>query len=195
MGSARRDRLHRDDALVHRLVRQLETPDAVADPADSRGAGALLAVDDDRSAFDGDPGVLQSDVLDVAGASDGDEQHRRLKPLLARVAAHCHSHTSLVALEGGRVERHPHQAVDAARLEPLLQLAADGLVLERHQARRHLHERDVAARAAPEGRELHPDRSGAENDRAGRHAVEEERVVAGEQLTAVALHAGDLPRP
>ena len=188
------DRLDGDDALVHRLVRKLEAAGTVADRADPGGAGALLAVDGDRAALDGHAGLLETDVLDVAGAAHRHQQDGRLEALFTVIAAHGHRHPTLIALHGGRVEGHPHQAADPTRLELLAQLAPDRLVLERHQPRRHLDDGDIAAGAAPEGGELHPHRAGAEHDGARRHAVEKEGVVAGEQLLTVGGDVGQLPR-
>src|ERR1019366_10075065 len=102
---APRDRLDGEDALVERLVRQLEASDDVPDGAHPGLTGPEHRIDGDDPAFDGDRRPLDADVLDVGRPAHGDEQHLGLEALLLTVlSGHGDRDTALVALDRAEVE-------------------------------------------------------------------------------------------
>jgi len=120
------DRLDSDDSLVERLVRELEAADHVAHGADPGRAGAQQAVDDDHPAVDDDPGLLDTDVLDVRRTADRHQEHLGLEPLLrAVVAGNGHGDSALIALHRLEIEAVPGQTGDPACLELAAQFDPD----------------------------------------------------------------------
>ncbi len=175
------DRLDREHSLVERLVRKLKPADDVAHRADPGLAGPEHRIDGDDTAVDGDPGPLDADVLDVGCPAHRDQQDLGLEPLLLAVLVRDgHRDAALVALDRAEVETVPGQAGDTASLELAAELDADGGVLERHEARQHLDDRDLGTAAAIERRKLDPHRARAEHDRGRRDPVHPQRLVAGE---------------
>ena len=85
--------------------------------------------------------------------------------------------------EGAQVE------LDAALAEGALQELGAVLVLERDEVRQALDDRDVGAEGLPRGGELDADDAAAQDDRGLRHAVQDQRVVGGDDAVAVDLQA------
>ena len=65
------DPLDADDTFMHRLVGQPWRADEVADREDAGFAGAQPFVDDDMASFDGDAGIFEADIFDIAEDADG----------------------------------------------------------------------------------------------------------------------------
>src|SRR6185312_9238073 len=104
-------------------------------------------------------------------------------------------------LDADAVLRRPHAGDPAAQLEAdrapaegALEQLGGGLVLQRDQVRQRLDDRDVDAEGGPRAGELAADDAAAQHDRRRRHAVQPQRVVAGDDLGGVDLDAGQRAR-
>ena len=181
----------RDEALVGRRVGQPQPADDVADRIDVRLLGPHPAVDLDDAAVGLDLGGLQADVLDVGGATGGDEHH--LGPQLLRVLALGTDHDAdavLVGRDRGGIESGVGHDGHAALLEAAQDDLADLGVLERHDLRGVLEERHLHADVGEHRGELDADGARPDDDDVlgqRRHAQD---VVAGDDLLAVGLEPG-----
>ena len=141
------------------------------------------------------PCPLDADVLDVGRSAHGNEEDLRLEALLLAVlVGDRDGDTALVALDGAEIEQVAGEAGDATRLELLAKLDADRRVLERHQARKELHDGHVRSAAAVERSELDTDGSRTEHDRRRGNAVHLQRLIAGEDRLAICGNARKLLR-
>ena len=86
---------------------------------------------------------------------------------------------TLVHHYGGRIEARAGHDLDAAALEGTLHLGRDLRVLERHDGRQVLEQRDLAAHVVVVAGELDADRPGAHDDDRLRDRVRAQDVVAG----------------
>ena len=88
------------------------------------------------------------------------------------------------------LERLADLEPDAALAERPLERLRDVLVLGRDQPGQRLDDGHLGAERAPDAGELDADHAAAEHDRGGGHAVQRQRVLAGDDPLAVDLQAG-----
>src|SRR6185312_4472798 len=79
------DALDADDTLMHRLVREPGRPDHVANSVDAGLVGLEPLIDDDVAFLDAHFGLLEADILDIAG--DADSKHDALRGHLRALVA------------------------------------------------------------------------------------------------------------
>lgn len=176
--------LRHQDALGEADVRELERRDQVTDGGDGRDVRAHVLVDQDVAAVDRDALLLVAQALRDRTAADRDEQHLGLE-LLAVGEGDLDAVGGVLGLreEGAQVE------LDAALAERALKQLGGVLVLERGEVLQTFDDRDVRTEGLPRGGELDADDAAAEHDRGLRNAVQDQRVVRGDDAVAVDLQA------
>ena len=157
-----RGQVCRDQALVRRRVREHQPAHDVADRPEVRHARAHVAVHADEPALRLDARGVQAQPLRVGGAAGRHQQDVR-GDLLARAAvrAHREADPGVVHHQRGGVEAGGGDDADAAPLEGAGQLSGDLRVLQRHERREVLEERDLDAQVVERGGELGANGAGA----------------------------------
>src|ERR671910_209774 len=206
-----------DDALVSGLVGEPETPDYVPSRVHAVFGRAPIPVDlDDAAVVDFHVGGVEVEVLDNGLPPDRDEQRLRLQGVspvgltrrwifAAVAAALALGLLLLLRACGGNGDLDPAVGLLQAlgiglcarenRDPPVLELLLEGLgdlrVLERHEAVQDLDDGHLGAEIVVHARELHADRSGAEDYyRLGIALIVGDDVVRRDYLLAVELQAG-----
>ena len=123
----------------------------------------------------------------------GDEQH--LEGQLLRLAvARLHLDVDALGAGLGGRDLRAGQHLDAALLERALELGRHRLVFARHQPRQQLDDRDLAAVALEDRRELDADGAAAHDGNRLRHVRQVNGFVAEDDALAVDLDAGHAAR-
>ncbi len=112
--------------------------------------------------------------------------------VLARRVLHLERDGAAFRGGGGHAGSGAHR--DFALPERLLELGGNRFVLVRHEARQQLDDRDVAAEAIEDRRELHADGAAAHHGDRLRHFREMDRLVARDDVRLVDRDAGHAPR-
>ena len=131
-----------------------------------------------------DADLLEPDVLGARRSSHGDQQLAR--PHLPLLCVHAHAVARLLRA----LHAHADPTFDAGFLECVEHLFRDLFVLERDQAIERLEQCDLDAQLVVQGRELDPDRAGADDADRLRDALRAHRVVGRDDVFAVDLEAG-----
>ena len=161
VGRGAGDRLGRDDALLHRLVRERRAADQVADREHLLVRGALEVVDLDLAVLLGlDLGAGQVERLGVGSAPAGDRQVVGLALGVADLELHRLARVDHVGDRGARED------VDPLALEGPLDHAGHVLVLERQDLGQHLDQRHLGPVADVGGGDLRARCPGADDRQA-----------------------------
>jgi hypothetical protein len=100
-----------------------------------------------------------------------------------------HAHAAVGVLD--LLEAGAELLLDAALAEGALEQLAAALLLQRHQVRQRLDDRDLGAERAPDAGELAADGARAQDHDGGGDVLEAQRVVAGDDALVVDLEARD----
>src|SRR4030095_5157039 len=106
-----------------------------------------------------------------------------------RTVGKLHLDVHAVARHAGGRDSRAGVAGDALRAERLLELGRHRLVLDRHETRQQLDDRDVAAEAREDRGELHPDRAASDDDQCFWHVPKLNGFIARDDATAIDLAA------
>src|SRR5262245_40900286 len=175
------------------LVARLVEGDHVADRRNARDVRTVLRVHADVAAIEMETGLFDAETVGHRAASGRDEQVFAAQLLRLAVGAlgfeidPVRSRLRAGDLRGG-------EDLDALLLERPLELRGDGFVLDRYEAREQLDDRDVAAEAAEDGRELDAHRAAPHDDDRLGDRLHVHRFVAGDDALAIELNAGHAAR-
>ena len=168
---------------------QLQAGDDVTHGVNAWEIRTQPLIGQDESPVDRDADLFVAHAAAVWTATDGHEEQLGFD----RVAVF-EGHLDAVVRVLDTGELHARLEADAALAEGALECLRAGLVLGRHEPGKHLDDRHVGPEGLPDARELDADHTATEDDNTGRHAVEQQRVVAGDNALAVDLKPGQRPR-
>ena len=182
------DVLGHEDALLEAAVGQLQPGHDVADGVHAVEVGAAPLVGEHEAALHGDALLVVAEPVGRRAAPDGDQEQLGLDHVAA-----LDGDGDAVVGDLDALERRAGADLDLALLEGPLERLGRRLVLGGHQPGQRLDDGDLGAEARPHAGELAPDHAAAEHDHRGRHPVEQQRVLGGEDPLAVDLEAGQRP--
>src|SRR3954447_1706936 len=190
------DALGERDAFGRREMRELLMPrllerDHVANRRDARHVGAELVVDPHVAAIELDAQLFGPESARHRSAPRGDEQVLGVELLRFAIGRLRGIEFDVNAVRTRLRARHLRagEDLDALLLERAFEFSGDGFVLDRHQPRQQLDDRDVTAEAAEDRREFDADRAAAHDGDRLRDRLHVDRFVTRDDPLAIDLDA------